>query len=126
MPKGVLSTQAPLNTPFDVVLPNKDTRHSSTNQWVDTSLSQQEGCTNSWTNLSHQGVNTRSKRNYNPTTLGEGTKNRNLDKMRQQKNTFQMLEQDKNPQEQLSEVEIGSLIQSNDNKEDIRKRMETH
>ena len=46
--------------------------------------------------------------------------------MRQQKNTFQMLEQDKNPQEQLSEVEIGSLIQSNDNKEDIRKRMETH
>ena len=43
---------------------------------------------------------------------------RNLDKMRQQKNMFQMKEQDKNPEERLSEVEI--QIESNENNDDAR------
>lgn len=35
--------------------------------------------------------------------------NRKLDKMRQQRNTFQRKEQDKTPERELSKVEISSL-----------------
>ena len=43
--KVVLSSQPPLNTPLDMVLPTKQTRPSSTHQGVGTSPSHQEACT---------------------------------------------------------------------------------
>ena len=46
--------------------------------------------------------------------------------MRRQRNSFQMKEQDKNPQEQLNEEETDNLpekiIQSNDSKDDLRSQ----
>ena len=56
------------------------------------------------------GVDTRSNRNYKTCSLrNRDQKHRKLDKMRWQKNIFQMKEQDKTSEEQLSEVEIGNL-----------------
>ena len=43
--------------------------------------------------------------------------------MRGQRNMFQMKKQDKNPEEQLSEVELGNLadrVQGNDHKDALR------
>ena len=40
--------------------------------------------------------------------------------MRQQRNMSQMKEQDKTPEEQLSEVEIAKRIQNNDSEDDPR------
>ena len=53
-------------------------------------------------------------------SLQNGDHNSKLDKLRQQGNMFQMKEQDKSPEEQLSEVDRGSTwkrAQSNDNKD---------
>ena len=56
----------------------------------------------------------------------ETQKHRKLDKIRQRSNIFQTKEQDKTPEEQLSEVEIGSLPEMIVNMiQDFRKRMET-
>ena len=60
--------------------------------------------------LIHQRTDSRSKKNYNPAACG--TKNhihRKIDKMKRQRATYQMKEQDKTPEKQLNEVEIGNL-----------------
>ena len=60
LPKVILSPQPSLNTPLDMALPTRGKRPSSTHQWAGTSPSHQEACTNPWTNLTHQGADTRS------------------------------------------------------------------
>ena len=57
------------------------------------------------------GADTRSKRNYNPAaSLQKGDlKHRKLDKMRRPRNMLQTKKQDKNPQNQVNEEEIGNL-----------------
>ena len=60
--------------------------------------------------LTHQGADTKRKKNDNSTSLWKRHyKHRKLDKMRQQRYMFQMKEQDKTSEKQLSEVEIGNL-----------------
>ena len=66
LPKVFLTPQLPLNKPSDKALPTKGTRPSSTHQWAGTSLSNQEAYTSLWTNLTNQGADTRSKKNYSP------------------------------------------------------------
>ena len=61
LPKDILSSQTPQNTPPDAVLPIRGTRLSSTHQNTATSPSQHEGYTSPWTKLTHQGAETRSK-----------------------------------------------------------------
>ena len=66
LPKVILSSQTPQNTPPDAALPIREKRLSSTHQSTDTSPSHQEAYTSPWTKLTHQGADNRSKRNYNP------------------------------------------------------------
>ena len=70
LPKVVLSSHPPLDTPLDMALPIRGTRSSSTHKWADTSRSHEETCTSPWTNLTHQGADTRSKKNYSPAAQG--------------------------------------------------------
>ena len=66
LPEVIPSQQPPVNTPLDVTLPIRGTRPSSTHQWAGTSPPNQEACTSSWTKFTHQGVDTRTKKNYSP------------------------------------------------------------
>ena len=67
LPKVVLSSQTLQNTPLDTALPFRGKRLSSTHQSAGTSPSHQEAYTSPWSNLTHQGADNRSKRNYDPT-----------------------------------------------------------
>ena len=76
LPKVILILQPPLNTPLDTPLPTRGTRPSSAHQWTGTSPSHQEACTSPWTDLTHQGADSRSERSYNPATCGMEATNR--------------------------------------------------
>ena len=71
----------------------------------------QETCTSLLDSLIHQRTDSRSKKNYNPAACGTKTTftERQTDKMKRQRAMYQMKEQDKTPEEQLNEVEIGNL-----------------
>ena len=62
----------------------------------------------------------------NVTKLQNRNTNRNLNTMSWHRNMFQMKEEDKTPEEQLSKVEIANLpkkrVQCNDRKDDTRTR----
>ena len=75
LPKVVLSPKMPLNTPLDMALTTRGKRHSSSHQWAGISPSHQEVCTRPWTNLTHQGADTRNERNYTSAAWGTETKN---------------------------------------------------
>ena len=56
VPKAILSSQPPINTPLDTALPTRGTRPSSTHKWASTSPSHQKASTRSLrTNLTHEG-----------------------------------------------------------------------
>ena len=75
LPKVVLNPQLPLNTLLDTALSTRGTKPSSTHQWAGTSPTHQEACTSPWTKLTHQGADTRSKRNYSPAVCRTETTN---------------------------------------------------
>ena len=75
LPKVILSSQPPQNTPLNTALTTRGTRPSSTHQRAGTSPSHQEDCTSPWTNLTHQGADTRSKRNYDSAACRKETTN---------------------------------------------------
>ena len=75
LPKVIQSQQPPINTPLEMALPTRGTRPSSTHQRADTSPSHQEACTSPWANLTHQGADTRTKKNYSPAAWGTETSN---------------------------------------------------
>ena len=76
-----------------------------------TSPSHQETYTSLLDSLIHQRADSRSKKNYNPASLWNKNHHihRKIDKMKRQRATYQMKEQDKTPEKQLNEVEIGNL-----------------
>ena len=55
LPKIILSSQTPQNTPLDAVLPTRKTRSSLIHQNKSTSPLHQEAYTTHWTNLTHWG-----------------------------------------------------------------------
>ena len=67
LPKVILNSQPPQNIAFDIALHTRGIRPSSTHQRVGTSPSY----TGPWINLTHQGAEARSKRNYDPAACGE-------------------------------------------------------
>ena len=67
MLKVILNSQPPQNIAFDIALHTRGIRPSSTHQRVGTSPSY----TGPWINLTHQGAEARSKRNYDPAACGE-------------------------------------------------------
>ena len=68
LPKIILSSQTPQNTPLDTVLPTRKTRSSLTHQNTGTSPLHQEAYTSHWTNLTHLGQipNTTGTTNLQP------------------------------------------------------------
>ena len=79
LPKVILSSQLLQNIHLDTALPTRGTRPSSTHQREGTSPSHQEACKNPMTNLTQQGADTKSKRNYNPAACGKETTNTKSD-----------------------------------------------
>ena len=75
LPKAVLISKPPLDTPLYTALSTRGTRPSSTHKWAGTSPSQQEACTRPRANLTHQGADTKSKRSYDPAACGKETTN---------------------------------------------------
>ena len=59
--------------------------------------------------LIHQRTDSRSKQNYNYSLWEKIHIHRKIDKMKRQRAIYQMKEQDKTPEKQLNEVEIGNL-----------------
>ena len=111
LPKGVHNSQTTKNTPFDVALPIRGTRPSSTKQRAGTSPSHQEPCTSTWSKLTHQRADARSKRNCNPVACGKETTNTVKRQNEMTKNMLQKKDQDKNPQEQINEEKIVNLLE---------------
>ena len=71
LPEVVLS----LKPPLDTALPTRGKTPSSTHHRAGITPSHQEACISPWTNLTHQGTDTRIKRNYNPAACGKMTRN---------------------------------------------------
>ena len=89
-------------------LPTRGTRPSSNHQWVGTSPSHQEACKSLLDQPHPPGADGRSK-NHHPAHRNHNY--RKSDRMRQQKDMLQMKKHDKSPEEQLSGVESGNLLQ---------------
>ena len=107
LPKLILSSQTPQNTPPDVALPTRGTRSCPIHQNTGNILPHQEAYTSHQTNL-----------NWGQAPEVKGTRNEQHVKRRHQaqkvkqnekRNTQQMKVQGKNPPDQTDEEEIGSL-----------------
>ena len=109
LPKVILSSQIAQKTPPDTALFITGKGLSSTHKNRGTSPSHQEAQASHWTNLTTRGREQKQEE-LRPCSLGKGDlKHCKLDKTRKQKNILQANEQDKNPQEQINEEEIGKL-----------------
>ena len=109
LPKIIIRSQTPQNTPPDMDLPTIKTRSSLIHQNTGTSPLNQEAYKPTEPTLATVG---RHQRQWELRTcsLQKGdTKHSKLSKMRRQRNTQQMKEQGKNPPDLTNEEEIGSL-----------------
>ena len=105
VPKIIIRSQTPQNTPPDVVLPTRKTRSNLIHQNTGTSPLH-----NPLNQPYPLGEDTRKKRDLWTCSLWKGDlKHSKLSKMRRQKNTQQMKEQGKTPPDLTNEEEIGSL-----------------
>ena len=121
------ANRLPLITPRDKALPTRGIRISSTYQWAGTSPIRNP-ITSPCINFTHKGADTRIKRGYNPLACIKETTQK-LYKVKSKRNMSQMKEQDKAPEDQLSEVEIGNLFEKDFRVmlvkaiQDLRKKM---
>ena len=106
LPKIIIRSQTPQNTPPDVVLPTRRTRSNLIHQSTVTSPLHQEA----YTSHCPTGGRHQKQRELRTCSLHKGDpKHNKLSKMRRQRNTQQMKEQSKNPPGQTNEEEIDSL-----------------
>ena len=109
LPKIIISTQTPQNTPPDMDLLTRKTRSSLIHQNTGTSPLHQEAYTTQWTNLSHRGQ-TQKQRELWTCSLQKGDhKHNKLSKIKRQRNIQQTKEQSKNQPDLTNEQEKGSL-----------------
>ena len=109
LPKIIIRSQTPQNTPPQVVLFTRKTRSSFIHQNTGTSSIHQEAYATHWTSLTTGGRH-HKQWELRTCSLWKGDpKHSKLSKMRRQRNTQQMKEQGKNPPHQTNEEEIGSL-----------------
>ena len=109
LPKIIIRSQTPQNTPLEVVLPTRKTRSSLIHQNTGTSPLHQEAYTTHWTNLP-TGVWCQKLQELWTCNLWKGDpKYSKLSKMRRQRNMHQMKEKGIYPPDQTNEEEIGSL-----------------
>ena len=109
LPKIIIRSQTPQNTPPDAVLPNRKTRASLIHENTDTSTLHQEDYTLTEPTSATGG---RHQKQWEIRTCSQGKgdpRHSKLSKMRRQRNAQQMKEQGKNPPDETNEEEIGSL-----------------
>ena len=75
LPKIIISSQTPQNTPPDAVLPTRKTRSSLIHQNTGTSPLHQEAYTTHWTNLTHWGQTPKKNGNYESAACEKETPN---------------------------------------------------
>ena len=107
LPRNLLGTQLPLITPRDKAPPTKGIRISSTYQWAGTSLSHQEACSKPLYQLQPQGGRHKKQVRVQPYALQKH--NQNLYKMKRQRITTQIRQQENNPEKQQSDLRITNL-----------------
>ena len=105
LPKIIIRSQTPQNTPQDVDLPPRKTRSSLIHQNTGTRKATQPTEQTLATGSRHQ-----KQRELRTCSLRKGDpKQSKLSKMRRQRNTQQMKEQGKSPPDLTNEQEVGSL-----------------
>ena len=110
LPKVILSSKTPQNTPPDTALLIRGKRLSTTHQNTGTSPSViQEAYTSHCTNLTIGGREQKPEELQSSSLGKRDLKYCKLYKRRRQRNTMHAKEQDKNPQDQINEEEIGKL-----------------
>ena len=110
--KLILSSQTCQYTPADTALLIRRKKLSSSHRKKNTSPSSQEAYTSHWTNLTHQGQRPESR----GTTVLQSVEMRpqtQLNKMRRQKNMYQMEDQVKNPHGQINEEGKAIYLKNN-------------
>ena len=112
LPKIIIRSQTPQNTPPDAVLPTRNTRSSLILQNIGTSTLHQEAYTTHWTNLTHWRQTSKKTQELRTCSLWKGDpKHSKVSNMRRQRNTQQMKEQGKNPPDLTNEEKIGSPLE---------------
>ena len=111
LPKIILRSHTPQNTPPDVVLPLRKTNPGSSTRTQAPDPSTRKPTQPIEPNLP-TGSRHQKKWELQTCSLWKGDpKSSKLSKMRRQRNTQQMKEQGKNPPKQTKEEEIGSLLE---------------
>ena len=87
LPKIIIRSQTPQNTPQDAVLPTRKTRSSLIHQNTGTSPLHQEAYTTHWTNLSRWGQTPKQRELWTCSPWKGDPKHSKLSKMRRQRNT---------------------------------------
>ena len=109
LPKMILSSQTPQNTPLDAALPTRKRRFSPTHQNTGTVPSTRKPTQATEPTLRTEGRH-QKQWELGTCSLWKGEcKHSKLSNMRWQRNTQQMKEQGKNPPDQTNEEEIDSL-----------------
>ena len=110
MPKIIISSQTPQNTPPDVVLPTRKTRSSLIHQnTVPPVPSTRKPTQPTEPTLATRGRHQKQWEIWTCSLRKGDPKHSKLSKMRRQRNTQQMKEQGRSPPDQTNEEEIGSL-----------------
>ena len=109
LPKIIIRSQTPQNTPPDVDLPNRKTRSRLIHQNTGTSPSTRKPTQPTEPNLATGGRHQKQWELLTFSLRKEDPKHSKLSKTRRQRNTQQMKEQGKNPPDLTNEEEIGSL-----------------
>ena len=109
LPKFIIRSQAPQNTPPDTFLPTRKTRSSLIHQNTGTVPSTRKPAQPTEPTLATGGRH-QKQRELQTCSLRKGDpKHSKLSKMRTQRNIQEMKEKGKNPPDQTNEEEIGSL-----------------
>ena len=110
LPKIIIRSQTPQNTPPAAALPTRRTRSSLIHQNTGTSpLQPQATHVHKPLNQPYWGQTPNTTGTTNLPPAKGDPKHSRLSKMRRQRNSQQMKEQGKNPPDQTNEEEIGSL-----------------
>ena len=109
LPKIIIRSQIPQNTPTDADLPTRKTRSSLIHRNTDTIPLHQETYTTHWPTLATGSRHQKQRELWTCSPREGDPKHSKVCKVRRQRNTHQMKKQGKNPPDQTNEEEIGSL-----------------
>ena len=100
LPKIIIRSQTPQNTPPKMILPTRKTRSKLIHQNTGTNPLHQEAYTTQWINPTHWGQTPKTMGTTNLQPVKRRPQHSKLSKMSRQRNIRQMKEQGKNPPDQ--------------------------